>query len=287
MNSFFKINFSAIVFLSVFLNSCKQSDPPPFQPVATVPSVTYTSTINFSGITWNIKTGNNNKLGPGPNYFSNSSNNVFLDSLGYLHLKITNENGKWNCAEVISNNYYGYGTYVFTVASNVANIDKNVVVGLFTWDNTSFYSQANSEIDIEFSKWGSNNDTLTLTYSAQPVSFSYPTIFYERTKHPIMNVSKLKTMSTHAFKWTDSLVTWASYAGPNYPGTTALATWQFDKSNPPRIKVEGGNQSAPVIIPAPGGDTHARINLWLLNGAPPSNNNEVELIVKEFRFIPL
>jgi hypothetical protein len=287
MISFLKNNFIVSILLVMIFVSCKQSDPPSLDPVSTPISATYTSTINFSGITWNIKTGNNNKLGPGPNYFSNSSNNVFLDSLGYLHLKITNENGKWNCAEIISNNYYGYGTYAFTIASNVANIDKNVVVGCFTWDNTSFYSQANSEIDIEFSKWGSTNDTLTLTYSAQPVSFSYPTIFYERTKHPIMNVSKLKTLSTHAFKWTDSLVTWASYAGPNYPGSTTLASWQFDKSNLPRIKVEGGNQSAPVIIPAPGIDTHARINLWLLNGAPPSNNNEVELIVKEFRFIPL
>ena len=270
--------FASLLF---FHFSCKQSDPPPFVEEP------QTDGLFFSGIQWDVKSDGGNKVGPGPNYFSDSTSNVFVDNQGYLHLKITFQNGKWNCAEVISRPQFGYGTYVFTVQSNVANIDKNVVVGLFTWDNTSFYTQANSEVDVEFAKWGSASDSLTLTYSVQPVWFSNPVPYWERSKRPSVSVSKLKFPSTHAFKWTDTLITWQSYEGTNFPGTQAIANWSFDNTKPPRIKIEGGNQSLPVVIPAPGDDTHARINLWLLNGLGPSDNNEVELIIKEFKFIPL
>ena len=280
-----KKNTIGILFL-LLLMSCKQSDPPIAPSTSPTSNPSTANTINFSGITWNVKFDNNNKMGPGPNYFSNASKNVFVDSLGYLHLKITQENGYWNCAEVISQNFYGYGTYVFKIMSNVANIDKNVVYGFFTWDNTTFTEEANSEIDIEFAKWGDSNDSLTLTQSAQPVWFSNPIPYYERTNHAPMPVSKLKSPSTHAFTWTDSVVTWKSYEGLTYPGTNLLSSWRFDKYKQARSKIEGGNQSRAIVIPKPGPDTHARINLWLLNGLGPSNQKEVELIVKEFKFIP-
>jgi hypothetical protein len=274
-------NLFCLLIIITLNQSCKQSDPLPI--VKEEPQ----DGLLFSGLKWEVKSGGDSKLGPGPNYFSDSTSNVFVDNQGYLHLKITLDNGKWNCAEVISREKFGYGTYVFTIQSNVANIDRNAVVGLFTWDNTSFFTQANSEVDIEFSKWGSATDTLTLTYSVQPVWFSNPVPYWERSKRPTMSVSKLKFPSTHAFTWTDSLITWKSYEGVNYPGNSLLSNWSFDKTKPPRIKIEGNNQSQPVVIPGPGQDTHARINLWLLNGLGPSNNNEVELIVKEFKFIPL
>ena len=280
-------NFRHVIIVVLFIistlfifTSCEQSDPPPYNPPLPQGS------INFSGISWRVKTGGTNKLGPGPNYFSDSLKNVYVDNQGYLHLKITKDGNRWSCAEVISVPAFGYGTYVFTIASNVADIDKNVVVGLFTWDSAAFYSQANSEVDIEFSKWGSSNDSLTLTYSVQPVWFSNPVPYYERSHRPLIAKNKIKSTSTHAFKWTDTLITWASYEGAQYPGNNLISNWYFDDSNIPRVKIEGGNQSQPIVIPAPGGDTHPRINLWLLNGIGPSNNNDVELIVKEFKFIP-
>ena len=269
--------------LALVLLSCKQSNPP-LKPI--IEDTSYDSTIFFSGIKWYIKSGLNNKLGPGPNYFSNSSKNVFLDNSGNLHLKITNENGKWNCAEVISKDFFGYGTYVFKLISNVADIEKNVVYGFFTWDNNSFLEQANSEVDIEFSKWGKSSDSLTLTQSVQPVWFNIPAPYIERTNHPQININKIRFPSSHAFTWTDSLITWKSYEGTDYPGTNLIASWRFDKNNRARTKLEGGKESNPIVIPKPGSDTHARINLWLLNGIAPSDNKEVELIVKEFKFIP-
>ena len=35
------------------------------------------------------------------------------------------------------------------------------------------------------------------------------------------------------------------------------------------------------------GDEQARINLWLVNGMAPTNNQEVEVVIKSFQFVPL
>src|ERR1043166_192268 len=69
------------------------------------------TTIQFSGYTWNVKDGAN--LGPGPNNWS--QNNVWVDASGFLHLKISKDptTGKWNCAEVSTQQAFGYGKLKF------------------------------------------------------------------------------------------------------------------------------------------------------------------------------
>ena len=37
----------------------------------------------------------------------------------------------------------------------------------------------------------------------------------------------------------------------------------------------------------PSGDENIHLNLWLINGNPPTDNNEVEVIIKSFNFVPL
>jgi hypothetical protein len=51
-------------------------------------------------------------------------------------------------AELTSTQTFGYGTYVFYTMSRVDTLDKNAVLGLFTYKDDSH------EVDIEFSKWG-------------------------------------------------------------------------------------------------------------------------------------
>jgi hypothetical protein len=60
----------------------------------------YNRTIQFSGALWYVKS-HSTPVGPGPNYFSDSPCNVWVDAQGRLHLKITREEGRWLCAEVI------------------------------------------------------------------------------------------------------------------------------------------------------------------------------------------
>ena|SRR5436190_21080648 len=38
-------------------------------------------------------------------------------------------------------------------------------------------------------------------------------------------------------------------------------------------------------VPQPG-DENVRMNLWLFNGAAPTNHQEVEIVIKSFSFVP-
>src|SRR6266568_3108242 len=104
-------------------------------------------TIEFSGNQWVVKDGGEERRGPGPNYFSSSPENVWVDSQGQLHLKITNRNNRWYCAEVSLEKPLGYGTYEFFVNGRFDQLDPHVVDGLFLYEDDAH------EIDIEFGRW--------------------------------------------------------------------------------------------------------------------------------------
>ncbi len=268
-----------ICILVLLFAACKQSPP----PVITGPEEK--GDIRFSGYEWWFKS-STTPVGPGPCVFSDSSANIWVDAQGLLHMKITNRNGAWQCAELVSVKEFGYGTYQFTTVSNVVDINEKIVVGLFTWDTYSFQTQANSEIDIEFSKWDNTNNTNTLTYSAQPVA-NWPTQFTERSNKPAMaSLDPLRGITTHVFEWTPSVVRWRSYEGENVNGSP-IASYDFTSNNTPRKKVESGLTSDAIVIPAPSDSTNARINTWLLFGDPPTNGQEFELILKTFKYTPI
>lgn len=65
--------------------------------------------ITFSRREWLVKSCTE-ACGPGPNYFSDGAGNVWVDGQGKLHLKITNVNGQWRCAEIICREPLGYGS---------------------------------------------------------------------------------------------------------------------------------------------------------------------------------
>lgn len=112
-------------------------------------------TLQFSGYEWKVKS-SSGQVGPGPNYFSDSKNNVEVDARGRLHLRITQRDGRWYCAEVISTRSFGYGTYRFYVDTSFDKMDPRVVLGLFTWSDAPDYSHR--EIDVEVSRWGNKNN---------------------------------------------------------------------------------------------------------------------------------
>ena len=68
--------------------------------------------LSFSGYEWDIKN-TTKRVGPGNNYFSSSTDNVWVDTEGHLNLKISQQNNRWQCAEVISKQHFGYGLYEF------------------------------------------------------------------------------------------------------------------------------------------------------------------------------
>lgn len=63
------------------------------------------------GLQWNVRSTSGGLEGPGPNYFSDSTNNVQVDASGNLRLQVTFTKGKWVCGEImLAAGSLGYGT---------------------------------------------------------------------------------------------------------------------------------------------------------------------------------
>jgi hypothetical protein len=245
-------------------------------------NITCSRFITWSGYTWCVATSNGTRCYPGPNYYSASSENVFIDTAGDLHIKITKSGGRFYCSAIFTTQTVGYGKYTFLVSSRVNNIDRNAVVGLFTWNDKSCVTNANSELDIEFTRWGDANDPNVINYSVQPTNFGQET---ERYTTGPMAYTGNKTQ--HIINWTPSLVSFSSYKNHVNPPVPAdlIYSWSFGSSNPPKSKEECN--SLPIVIPAPETGTHLNINLWLDRGRYPTDNQEVELILHQVTYTPL
>lgn len=213
--------------------------------------------ITFAGETWIVKSSLSGKIDPGPNYWSDQTGNVWVDGNGYLHLKITNDNGKWTCAEIYSEKSFGHGDYTWYVASRIDQMDPNVVLGLFV------YEYINKEIDIEFSRWGVANNVNNSQYVIQPWNtlgnrYQFNTVLTD-------------DLSSHRFAWTANSVEFTSWLGHDAtpPQNQIIQHWLYTGSDNP--------------LP---GQEKARMNLWLFYGQAPTNSQEVEIIITSFTFKP-
>jgi hypothetical protein len=216
--------------------------------------------VNFAGYGWWVKT-STGPVGPGPNYFSDSTNNVWVDPQGALHMKIIHTNSVWDCAEIISDRTLGYGQYRFTVNAPVNNLDPNVVLGLFTYCNDNVYNYR--EIDVELSRWGNAAAPNDAQFVVQPGGVNRKIRF---------SVPEGVTNSTYSFIWQTNRVDFQSLNGdftPTPDATNVIQTW-----------------TCTLTVPPAGGET-ARVNLWLYQGTPPVNNQDAEVVISNFEFVPL
>ena len=116
--------------------------------------------IQWSGYNWLVK--NAAVMGPGPNAWNHDSEAVWVDENGHLHLKVTNVDGQWHCAEVISKKVFDYGSYNTVLASDLAAIDPQMVLGVFV------YKDDTHEVDVEYSAWGDNTQPAFRQFVQQP-----------------------------------------------------------------------------------------------------------------------
>jgi hypothetical protein len=213
----------------------------------------------FSGYEWLVKA-STAVVGPGPNLFSDSTTNVWLDAQNRLHLRITKRNDRWECAEVYSRRSFGHGFYRFYLDTPIDVLDANMVAGFFTWsDDPDFLHR---EVDIEFTRWGVAADPENAQFVVQP--FGAPG-HQQRFTMPAG-----LAQSTHIIKWETNLVSFQSYRGhllPPFNPANRISEWGFSPS-------------------PPAGDENFRMNLWLYEGRPPLNGQEAELIINRFEFVP-
>lgn len=217
--------------------------------------------IEFSGMEWMVKSSAGKRVGPGPNYFGET--NVWVDTQGRLHLKLTHQDDRWIGAEIISRRSFGFGTYRFYLDTPLSQLDPNAVLGLFTYSDDPAF--AHREIDVECSRWSKAEDSNNAQFAVQPS---------ERRQHRVrFPVQPDLPATTYSFGWQSNSVAFTCLSGhARTPSATnaVIREWTFS-----------GNGT-----PQPGDET-VRLNLWLFRGRPPAELKEVEVVISKFEFEPL
>ena len=223
--------------------------------------VGHAATINWKGHTWNVTAGGMAGVCQG------NAANVAIDTDGYLHMKITNNGGTWTGAEIFTTDKIGFGTYQWQIDGPVDKLDRNVVVGLYPYGpEAGIGNDGQNEIDIEYARWG---------------DASYPNGNY--TVYPPTGTGSTEitfdftltgTYTTSRFTWSSTKIDFASLSGFEPLGSTAglIKAWTFSPATP-TTKIP--QQALPLGM-----------NLWCFQ-APPSNGQNVEIIVRDFTFVPL
>ena len=214
-------------------------------------------TINWSGREWYVKE-STKEQGPGPNYFSSSAESVWVDDSGNLHLTITKKGDKWYCSEIISKDFVSYGKYSIESASRIDQLDPNVVLGFFTWRPRG--GRDHNEIDIEFSRWGKPSST-NAQFVVQP---------YTNYNHiHRFNFTQSGDFTTHEFLWLPYSIFFRSYHGhyAEEEGIPVIDSWHSTNARVPVAK-----------------KTQIRLNLWLFDSNGPTNKENLEVVIKRFKY---
>jgi hypothetical protein len=251
----------AKLFLGVLAGACSFTMAGSRAVAASTPA-----TIVWNGTQWNVKSG----TGKNPGLNSWSPANVFVDANGDLHLSITNVNGTWYCSEVWADAPLGFGTFQWQLTSAVDNLDPNVVLGLFVYGPTALGPDGTHEIDIEYSRFSSPTADVG-RWTVFPNVIVTPPLL-GRSAYPLALGSNPAT--TSRFTWGTTNVAFATFDGlqPADSNAGLIQSWTYQPS-------DAGTTISQSPMPV-------HMNLWLFNGAAPSNGQGVEVVVHDFSYTP-
>jgi hypothetical protein len=214
------------------------------------------ASIRWKGYFWSIKSGRHSN--PGHNDWN--PNNVFVDTNGFLHLKITynTNSGNWDCAGLYTTSRLRFGTYQWEVEGRLDQLDRYVVLGLFPYAGPPGLN----EIDIEYTRWGkaANHDCWWTIYPNSGTTVA--------RNNASFNLSE--TYTTSRLTWSSSGVHYWHMGGFQPIGTIAnlFAEWNCASSSPAQNIPQ---QAMPL-----------HMNLWLYQGHAPANGQSVEVIIHDF-----
>lgn len=209
--------------------------------------------LHFSGYDWHIRSSTSERGGR-PNKYS--PDNAWVDPQGFLHLRISRQNGQWYSSEVNLNRSFGYGTYSFVVR-NADKLDPAVVLGMFTWDDHRD-DQQHREMAIELSTWG-NPNSRSAQYVIQP--YYIPANVY-RFDPP-------HGLQHYTFRWEPGRVVFSAFA-----------------ANSVTAKAKPANEHVFVSgIPIPGNES-VHMNLYVFGRSHIPLKKDVEVIIEKFEYLP-
>jgi hypothetical protein len=213
------------------------------------------TTVEFSGYHWQVKEG----VGaPGQNRWSKE--NVRVDAEGQLHLRLNSRAGGWYCTEIRSVEWFGYGSFIFHLIANPSQLDPQVVLGMFLYNETS-----QNELDVEISRWGKDAGP-NLHYSLH--NRNGPVMVEDF----LLNLSE-GDFSTHRIDWLADRIVYSSQYG--HRQDTRGVIFQ---------KIVAASQSEDTFLP--NGRMRVHLNLWLFRGNAPDPEGDVEVILCRFIYLP-
>jgi hypothetical protein len=106
--------------------------------------------FTFAGLTWERKSGCG---GPGPNCWAPANAEVAADG---VHMRLTRVSGRWYAGEIRTVQPVGYGTYSVRLIGRTDQLDPNVVLGIFLYDDEGAEAgePCPAELDMESSRFG-------------------------------------------------------------------------------------------------------------------------------------
>ena len=215
--------------------------------------------ITFAGRTWLV---NDAALLP-PYSTYQSTNCVSVDSNGWLHLQMKQVDGVWHGAQIEAVESLGFGEYRWYMGSPLELIDSNLVAGLFIYSPEEEYGINQSEIDIEVTHAVAGSQTNCLLYTVQPYA-----IPGNGSQHLLDTTNDL---TTQRFFWRPDRIDWQTYYGHTATPSPEqfLAGWRFDRRG---IPIETNERTI--------------MNLWLLLTNAPASGQGLEMVIRDFVFVP-
>jgi len=193
--------------------------------------------------------------------------NIRIDGDGYLHLGITNRDGKWTASELFTVDNLGFGTYQWVVQGDVYKMDPTTVLGLFTYGPVKHIgTDAENEIDIEFSQWNKTCKGCDADFTV------YPSTGNHKPKGAASWEDNFfvsgETLTTARMEWHSGEIVFTIMNGAQPVGTTAKVikteTYKSDATNIPQVPVPVG------------------INLWCFQATPASDQS---VVIRDFQFV--
>lgn len=222
--------------------------------------------LPFANYVWDVKYHQDGTHGPGYNYWSDSKENVWLDSQGHLHLKIVqDENGRWNCAEVSTQLYAAHGIQRFFINGRFDTMPSNVVFSVF------IYKDPAHEIDIEFSKWRNPSSSFNTQYVVND------SVNDDFNKTYVQNVNRYRfyatlngAATTHVINWQPTYVEYKSIHGHYVTPPSESYIYK-------NITLTGYNK----YIPKESSKMQVHMNLYLDHAAPLNNGESYEIEITD------
>jgi hypothetical protein len=213
-----------------------------------------TEALRFSGYDWKIQTSDAVRGGVNNLY---DADNVWTDSSGAMHLRITKKEKGWTCAHVILARSLGYGTYRFVVR-DTSHLEPAAVLSMHTFD-TWGGEQHYREMDVEIGHWGDAGSKENAQYGVQPF---YVPGNVAQFREPIGTL-------THTMVWEPGRVSFKTVRGSSTaPGAPMVAEHVFTSG-----------------IPTPGREFLEFMLYFVASDKNPLEKG-TEVVVEKFEYLP-